>query len=146
MAVVSPLGDVGCNRLIGNDESAACLGDLAHLAVEVFYRACSILAHHQTTDAVVGGVATAIVILDIVFGVVWIADTCQTVVVVGVGYHLSFLSHVRRLLCQDIAERVIGERRDAACRVVDLRAAVAHVVNRRGDGITPDTINYGNIV
>lgn len=54
-----------------------------------------------------------IVILDIVLWAVGIADTCQTVVVVGIGYHLSFLSHVRRLLCQDIAERVVGERRDA---------------------------------
>ena len=77
---------------------------------------------------------------------VYIADTCQTVVVVGVGYHLSFLRHVRSLLGQDIAERVVGERRDAACRVVYLRAAVTHVVNRRGDRKTPDTINCGNIV
>lgn len=56
-----PQGDIGGNRLIGHDESAACLGDLAHLAVEVFYRACTVLAHHQTTDAVVGGVASAVV-------------------------------------------------------------------------------------
>ncbi len=91
-------------------------------------------------------VIITIVILDIVFGMVRIADTCQTVVVVGVGCHLSFLRHVRCLLCQDIAERVVGERRDVACRVVDLRAAVSHIVNRRGDRLTPDTINYGNIV
>lgn len=146
MAVVSPLGDVGCNRLIGHNESAACLGDLAHLAVEVFYRACTVLAHHQTTDAVVGGVAAAIVILDIVFGMGGIADTRQTMVVVCVGYHLSFLSHVRRLLCQDIAKRVGGERRDASCRVVHLRAAVSHVVNRCGDGKTPDTFKQDNMV
>ena len=37
---------------------------------------------YQTTDAVVGGVAAAIVILDIVFGVIGIVDTCPTVVVV----------------------------------------------------------------
>ena len=33
------------------------------------------------------------IILDIVFGVVGIADTRQTVVVIGVGYLLSFLRH-----------------------------------------------------
>ena len=53
----------------------------------------------------------------------------MTVVVVGIGYHLSFLRHVRRLLGEHVAERVVGERCLSACRVVDLRAAVAHVVN-----------------
>ena len=105
--------------------AASC--DLAHLAVEYSIAPVLILAHHQTTDAVVGGVAAAIVILDIVFGVVGIADTCQTVVVVGVGLS-SFLPPPCSLSawsghCQ---APVIGERRDTACRVVDLRAAVAH--------------------
>ena len=38
---------------------------------------------YKTTDAFVGGVAAVIVILDIVFGVVGIADTCQAVMVAG---------------------------------------------------------------
>lgn len=42
---------------------------------------------------------------------VGIADTRQTVVVVGIGNHLAFLRHVRRLLGEHAAERVIGKRR-----------------------------------
>ena len=57
MAVISPLGDVCCDSLIRDNEGASCLCHLAHLAVEVFYRAGSVLAEHQTTDAVVGCVA-----------------------------------------------------------------------------------------
>ena len=60
---------------------------------------------------------------------VGIADTRQTVVVVGIGNHLAFLRHVRRLLGEHVAERVVGERCLSACRVVDLRAAVAHVID-----------------
>ena len=52
-----------------------------------------------------------------------------TVVVVGICNHLAFLRHVSRLLGEHVAERVVGERCLSACRVVDLRAAVAHVVN-----------------
>ena len=54
-------------------------------------------------DAVVGGVAATIVVLDIIFGVVRIVDACQTVVVVAKGYHLSFFSHVRRLLVRTLS-------------------------------------------
>ena len=63
---------------------------------------------------------------------VGITDTRQTVIVVGIGDHLAFLRHVRRLLGEHVAERVVSERGDAACRVADLRAAVAHVVNGCG--------------
>ena len=42
---------------------------------------------------------------------VGIADTRQTVVVVGIGNHLAFLRHVRRLLGEHVAERVVGKRR-----------------------------------
>lgn len=42
---------------------------------------------------------------------VGIADTRQTVVVVGIGNHLAFLRHVRRLLGEHTAERVVGKRR-----------------------------------
>lgn len=58
-------------------------------------------------------------------------------VVVGVGYHLSFLRHVRCLLGHNIAERIVSERRDAACRVADFRAAVSHVVQRRETVLIP---------
>ena len=42
---------------------------------------------------------------------VGIADTRQTVVVVGIGNHLAFLRHVRRLLGEHAAERIVGKRR-----------------------------------
>ena len=132
MTVISPLGDVGCDSLIRDDKGAACLCHLAHLAVEVFYRAGSVLAEHQTTDAGVRCGAAPIVILDIVLRMVRIVDTCQTVIVVGIGYHFSFLSHVRSLLSQHVAESVVSERGDSACRMVNLRAAVAHVVGGKG--------------
>ena len=63
MAVVSPLGNVGGNRLVGHDERAAGLRHLTHLAVEVFDGSRSVLTHHQSADAVVGGVASTVVIL-----------------------------------------------------------------------------------
>lgn len=132
MAVVSPLGNVGGNRLVRYDKCAACLCHLTHLAVEVFDGTRSVLTHHQSADTVVGGVASAIVIFDVVFRMVGITDTRQTVIVVGIGDHLAFLRHVRRLLGEHVAERVVSERGDAACRVADLRAAVAHVVNGCG--------------
>lgn len=132
MAVVSPLGNVGGNRLVRYDKCAACLCHLTHLAVEVFDGTRSVLTHHQSADTVVGGVASAIVIFDVVFRMVGITDTRQTVIVVIVGDELSFLGKVGSLLCQHIAERVVSERGDAACRVADLRAAVAHVVNGCG--------------
>ena len=133
MAVVSPLGNVGGNRLVRYDKCAACLCHLTHLAVEVFDGTRSVLTHHQSADTVVGGVASAIVIFDVVFRMVGITDTRQTVIVVGIGDHLAFLRHVRRLLGEHVAERVVSERGDAACRVADLRAAVAHVVSGCGN-------------
>lgn len=75
---------------------------------------------------------------------VGVAYTCQTVVVVG--YHLSFLRHVRSLLGQEIAEQVVGVRCGAACRVVDLHAVVSHFVNQSGNKINPDPINYDNMI
>ena len=129
MAVAGPLGHVCGNRLVGHDERAACLRHLTHLAVEVFDGSRSVLTHHQSADAVVGGVASTVIILHVVFRMVGITDTCQTVIVVGIGNHLAFLRHVCRLLGEHVAERVVGERCLSACWVVDLRAAVAHVVN-----------------
>lgn len=65
MAVVSPLGNVGRDSLVGHDKRAACLRHLTHLAVEVFNGSRSVLSHHQSADAVVGGVASAVIILHV---------------------------------------------------------------------------------
>ena len=65
MAVVSPLGNVGGNRLVRYDKCAACLCHLTHLAVEVFDGTRSVLTHHQSADTVVGGVASAVIILHV---------------------------------------------------------------------------------
>lgn len=81
----------------------------------------------KPSNAVVGRVDAAVVILHVVFRMVGIVDTCQTVVVVGIGYHLTFFRHVSRLLGEYVAERVVGERCLSTCRMVHLRAAVAHV-------------------
>ena len=77
-------------------QAGSYLRHLAHLVVEVFDGTRSVLTHHQSSDAVVGGVASAVIILHVVFRMVGIADTRQTVVVVGIGNHLAFLRHVRR--------------------------------------------------
>ena len=55
---------------------------------------------------------------------VGIVDVRQPVIVVGIGNHLAFLRHVRRLLGEHVAERIIREGGDAACRMVHLGAAV----------------------
>ena len=55
---------------------------------------------------------------------VGIVDARQPVIVVGIGNHLAFLRHVRRLLGEHVAERIIREGGDAACRMVHLGAAV----------------------
>ena len=130
VAVVSPLRHISCNRLVRHNQRAAGLGDFAHLAIEVFNGTCSVLAEHKSTDTVLRGVATTIVILHVVLRVVWVVDTCQTQIVVIVGDELAFLRKVGSLLGQHIAERIISETCDAACRMVYLCATVAHVVSR----------------
>lgn len=70
------------------------------------------------------------VILHVVLQMVWVVDTRQTVVVVIIGDELSFLGKVGSLLCKHIAERIISETCNAACRMVHLCATVAHVVSR----------------
>ena len=52
----------------------------------------------------------------------------QTLIVVIVGDELAFLGKVGSLLGQHVAERIVSEMGDAACRMVHLRAAVAHVI------------------
>ena len=130
VAVVSPLRHVGCYRLVRHNHRAACLGDFAHLAIEVFNGTCSVLAEHQPTDTVLRGIATTIVILHVVLRVVRIVDTRQTLIVIIVGDELSFLGKVGSLLSLHIAERIISEACDAACRMVHLGTAVTHVVSR----------------
>ena len=133
VAVVSPLRHISCNRLVRHNQRAAGLGDFAHLAIEVFNGTCSVLAEHKSTDTVLRGVATTIVILHVVLRVVWVVDTCQTQIVVIVGDELAFLRKVGSLLGQHIAECIVSETGDAACRMVHLCATVAHVVSRSGN-------------
>ncbi len=130
VAVISPLRHVGCYRLVRHNHRAAGLGDFAHLAIEVFDGTCSVLTEHQPTDTVLRGIATTVVILYVVLRVVWVVDTRQTLIVVIVGDELAFLCKVGSLLGQHIAERIISETCDAACRMVHLSTAVTHVVSR----------------
>jgi len=130
VAVISPLRHISCNRLVRHNHRAAGLGDFAHLAIEVFNGTCSVLTEHQSTDTVLRGIATTIVILHVVLRVVRIVDTRQTLIVIIVGDELSFLGKVGSLLSQHIAERIISETCDAACRMVHLSTAVTHVVSR----------------
>ena len=58
-----------------------------------------------------------------------IVDTRQTLIVIIVGDELAFLCKVGSLLGQHIAERIVCEAGDAACRMVHLSTAVAHVVS-----------------
>ena len=48
-------------------QAGSYLRHLAHLVVEVFDGTRSVLTHHQSSDAVVGGVASAVIILHVVF-------------------------------------------------------------------------------
>ena len=129
VAVVSPLRHIGCYCLIRHNHRAAGLCHLAHLAIEVFDGTCSILTEHQATDTVLRGVAATVVILHVVLRMIWVVDTRQTLIVVIVGNELAFLCKVGSLLGQHIAERIISETCDAACRMVHLSTAVTHVVS-----------------
>ena len=133
VAVISPLRHISCNRLVRHNQRAAGLGDFAHLAIEVFNGTCSVLAEHQSTDTVLRGVATTVVILHVVLRMIWVVDTRQTLIVVIIGDELAFLGKVGSLLCKHIAECIISEAGDSACRMVHLSAAVAHVVSGCGN-------------
>ena len=130
MAVISPLRHISCDHLIRHNHRAAGLGDFAHLAIEVFNGTRSVLTEHQATDTVLRGVATTVVTLYVVLRMIWIVDTRQTLIVVIVSNELSFLGKVGSLLGQHIAESIISETCDAACRMVHLGTAVTHVVSR----------------
>ena len=129
VAVVCPLCDISSNRLVRHNHCAAGLGDFAHLAIEILNGTRSVLAEHQPTDTVLRGIATTIVILHVVLRVVKIVDTRQTLIVIIVGDELAFLCKVGSLLGQHIAERIVCETCDAACRMVHLSTAVTHVVS-----------------
>ena len=62
-----------------------------------------------------------------------IVDACQTLIVVIVGDELAFLRKVGSLLCKHIAESIISETCNAACRMVHLSTAVTHVVSGCGN-------------
>lgn len=58
-------------------------------------------------------------------------------VVVGIGNHLAFLRHVRRLLGEHVAERVVGKRRrHIALRVCDPYKSLDAVVLEGGGNLT----------
>ena len=130
MAVISPLRHISCDHLIRHNHRAAGLGDFAHLAIEVFNGICSVLTEHQSANTVLRSVATTIVILHVVLQMVWVVNTRQTLIVVIVGDELAFLRKVGSLLGQHIAESIISETGNAACRMVHLSTAVTHVVSR----------------
>ena len=130
VAVVSPLRHIGCYRLVRHNHRTAGLRYFAHLAIEVFNGTCSVLTEHQSTDTVLIGVAATVVILHVVLRMIWVVDTRQTLIVVIVGDELAFLCKVGSLLGQHIAERIVCEAGDAACRMVHLSTAVTHVVSR----------------
>ena len=130
VAVVSPLRHVGRYRLVRHNHRAAGLCHLAHLAIEILNGTCSVLTEHQATDTVLRGVATTVVTLYVVLRMIWIVDTRQTLIVVIVSNELSVLGKVGSLLGQHIAERIVCEAGDAACRMVHLCTAVTHVVSR----------------
>ena len=129
VAVISPLRHVGCYRLVRHNHRAAGLRHLAHLAIEILNGTRSVLTEHQATDTVLRGVAATVVILHFVLRMVWVVDTRQTQIVVIVGDELAFLCKVGSLLGQHIAECIVSETGDAACRMVHLRATVAHVIS-----------------
>lgn len=129
VAVISPLRHISSYRLVRHNHRAASLRHLAHLAIEILNGTRSVLTEHQATDTVLRGVAATIVILHVVLRMVWVVDTRQTQIVVIVGDELAFLCKVGSLLGQHIAECIVSETGDAACRMVHLRATVAHVIS-----------------
>ena len=129
MTVVCPLRNVCCNRLVRHNHRAAGLRHLAHLAIEILNGTRSVLTEHQSANTVLRSVATTIVILHVVLRMVWVVDTRQTLIVVIVGDELAFLRKVGSLLGQHIAESIISETGNAACRMVHLSTAVAHIVS-----------------
>ena len=64
---------------------------------------------------------------------VWVVETRQTLIVVIVSNELAFLCKVGSLLGQHIAECIVSETGDAACRMVHLGTAVTHVVSGCGN-------------
>ena len=100
VAVISPLRHISCYRLVRHNQRAAGLGDFAHLAVEVLDGSRSVLTEHQAADAVLRGVAPAVIILHVILRVVGLVDARQSVIIVVVSDGLAFLGKVGRLIGQ----------------------------------------------
>lgn len=100
VAVISPLRHISCNRLVRHNQRATGLGDFAHLAVEVLDGSRSVLTEHQAADAVLRGVAPAVIILHVILRVVGLVDARQSVIIVVVSDGLAFLGKVGRLIGQ----------------------------------------------
>lgn len=100
VAVISPLRHISCNRLVRHNQRAAGLSDFAHLAVEVLDGSRSVLTEHQAADAVLRGVAPAVIILHVILRVVGLVDARQSVIIVVVSDGLAFLGKVGRLIGQ----------------------------------------------
>lgn len=100
VAVISPLRHISCNRLVRHNQRAAGLGDFAHLAVEVLDGSRSVLTEHKAADAVLRGVAPAVIILHVILRVVGLVDARQSVIIVVVSDGLAFLGKVGRLIGQ----------------------------------------------
>ena len=100
VAVISPLRHISCNRLVRHNQRAAGLGDFAHLAIEVLDGSRSVLTEHQAADAVLRGVAPAVIILHVILRVVGLVDARQSVIIVVVSDGLAFLGKVGRLIGQ----------------------------------------------
>ena len=129
MAVVLPLRDVGCHCLIRHNQRTYSLGNLAHLAVVILNGTTTILTKHQSTNAIVRGVNTTIVVLHIVFWMVRIVDSRQPSVIVLVIDALTLLFEVGGLLGEHIAQRIVGKGGDSAGRMIYLRTAVTHIID-----------------
>ena len=72
-------------------------------------------------------------VLHVVFRMVGIVDGYQPAVVVLIVDSLALFFKVGSLLGEYVAEIVVGKGGDTTGRVIDLRAAVAHVIDGRGD-------------
>ena len=78
---------------------AACI-DIDQVAVEVLDGSRSVLTEHQAADAVLRGVAPAVIILHVILRVVGLVDARQSVIIVVVSDGLAFLGKVGRLIGQ----------------------------------------------
>ena len=119
--------------MIRHNHRAYGLQDLTHLAVVILDSTTAVLTKHQSANAVIGRGGTAIMVLHIVFWMVGIVDSRQSSVIVLVIDSLALFFKVGSLLGEYIAEIVIGKCGNTTGRMIDLRAAVTHVIDGCGD-------------